>query len=271
VILSVINNKGGVAKTTTAVNLAAALAGDGQRALLIDLDAQGSASLALGIPRGELDPSMSAVLFDGSPLETIIRATSVSGLDIAPGSMALANADLALANMLARERRLSDALGDARKRYDVVIIDAPPSLSLLSVNALVASDGIIVPVVPEYLALEGLVNVLQAIDLIRETMRVPAKLLGILLTRVDYRTNAAREIVGMVRTQFAGDVFKAEVRVNVSLSEAPSFGRSIFDYAPNSSGADAYRAVAEEVTFRSRRVQPSRRPGGRKSSRPKSR
>jgi len=185
--------------------------------------------------------------------------------------MALANADLALSNMLARERRLSDALSGARKRYDVVIIDSPPSLSLLSVNALVAADGIVVPVVPEYLALEGLANVLQAIDLIRDTMRMPAKLLGILLTRVDYRTSAAREIVGMVRKQFAGDVFKAEVRVNVSLSEAPSFGQSIFDYAPSSSGADSYRAVAEELTFRSRRLQASRRPSARKSSRPKSR
>jgi chromosome partitioning protein len=154
-----------------------------------------------------------------------------------------------------------------RGRYDWIVLDCPPSLSLLSVNAITAADGVVVPVAPEYLALEGLVNILEALERIG-SMGARAKLLGILLTRVDYRTRAATEIVEMVRRRFGRQVFNAEVRVNVALAEAPSFGRSIFDYAPRSAGADAYRAVARELISRVREW-PSGNKAARKSGRPK--
>lgn len=269
-IVAVINNKGGVAKTTTAVNLAAALTGAGGRArvagrsLLVDLDAQGSASLSLGIPRSELEPGIAAALYDGRPLEALIRPTSVHGLDVITGSMALASADLQLSNVSGRERRLADMLKSVRGRYDWIILDAPPSLSLLSVNALTAANGIIVPLVPEYLALEGLVNMIEAVERIRGPVQASAQLLGILLARVDYRTRAAAEIVEMVRRRFREQVFRTEIRVNVALSEAPSFGKSVLEYAPRSSGAEAYRALAQEVISRSI-------PDVKKSGRPKRR
>jgi len=167
-ILALVNNKGGVAKTTTAANLASALARKGNQVLLVDLDAQGSASLAFGIGRADLSPSVADVLFDGTPVRQAIRRTTVDGLDLLTGSMTLANADLILGDRHGREGRLKTVLDPVRSDYGFIVIDAPPSLSLLPVNALVAADAFIVPIVPHYLALEGLVNLLEAVDRIRE-------------------------------------------------------------------------------------------------------
>ncbi len=256
-IIALVNNKGGVGKTTTAVNLSAAIAARGRRVLLCDLDSQGSASLSLGVPRAELEPGTAAVLFEGKPVLEAVRSTQVERLDILPGSMALANADLSLAAMPKRERQLAKVLSPAQRVYEFILLDCPPSLSLLPVNALLAADAAIVPVVPHYLALEGLVGLLATMARIRESFGGGAELMGLLLTLADYRTRAAGEISEMIRAQYRQLVFRSEVRVSVKLAEAPSFGQTILEYDSSSSGAEAYTALAGEVIFRSRKYRNS--------------
>jgi chromosome partitioning protein len=227
-IIAVVNNKGGVGKTTSAVNLAAGIAAVGKRrGLLIDLDAQGSASLSLGLSRADLTPGTAEVILEGHPVREAIRPSSVKGLEILPGSMALASADLALSVITGREVVLKNALKPILAGYDFAVLDCPPSLGLLTVNALTAADFFIIPMTPDYLALEGLVNFLDAVEKIRAGIggKVAAPL-GILL------------------------VFNTEIRGNVRLKEAPSFGKSIFDYDNYSPGAKAYRELAKEVTQR---------------------
>lgn len=258
-ILALVNNKGGVAKTTTAVSLAAGIAAPGRRVLLIDLDSQGSASLSLGVPRAELTPSTADVLFDAMPIRQAIRQTAVAGLDLLTGSMALANADLVLSDMRGREGRLKDAVAPIRHDYAFVILDCPPSLSLLPINALVAADAFIVPVVPHYLALEGLVNLMEAVTRLQDGIGATAELLGLVLTMVDYRTHAAGELVRMIRDHYKRQVFKTEIRVNVRLTEAPSFGKPIFTYAPESTGAIAYQELTTEVLHRCHRMTEGRK------------
>jgi len=251
-ILAVINNKGGTGKTTSAVNLAAALAMKGGKALLVDLDSQASASLSMGIERIAFAPSVAAAILDGKPLTPIIRKTAVEGLDLVTGSPDLANADLQLANMAGRERRLKDAVAPIRAEYDHVILDCPPSLSMLSVNAMVAADAFIIPTPPEYLALEGLVGLMDAVQKIHEGIGDKCRLLGILLTKVDHRRRVTEEIVRVIRDHYGDQVFKTEVGVDVRLVEAPSFGKSIFQYDRGSSGAAAYLALAGEITRKGR-------------------
>jgi chromosome partitioning protein len=260
-ILALVNNKGGVAKTTTAVSLAAGIAAKDRRVLLIDLDSQGSASLSLGIPRAELTPSTADVLFDATPIRQAIRQTAVDGLDLLTGSMTLANADLVLSDRRGRESCLKDAVEPIRRDYAFIIVDCPPSLSLLPINVLVAADAFIVPVVPHYLALEGLVNLMGAVERLKGGIGTVAELLGLVLTMVDYRTHAAGELVGMIRDHYKRQVFKTEIRVNVRLTEAPSFGTPIFTYAPASSGAVAYQELTAEVLQRCRRMSDGKTEG----------
>jgi len=184
-ILAIVNNKGGVGKTTTAVNLAAGLATPRRRVLLVDLDSQGSASLALGIARADLAPSAAEVLLDGLQVRAAIRPTPVAGLDLLTGSMALANADIVLGEVAGREHRLREALAPVRDAYRFILLDCPPSLSLLPINALVASDAFLVPVTPQYLAVEGLVNLMDAVARLQASMDTHAPLLGLVLTLVD--------------------------------------------------------------------------------------
>jgi chromosome partitioning protein len=252
-IIALVNNKGGVAKTTCAVNLAAALAKPTRRILLVDLDSQGSASFSLGITRANLRPSTSDVLLDGLPIHQALRTTVVEGLDVVTGSMELANADIVLADTSGRENRLKEALAPIRENYPFIVLDCPPSLSLLPINALIAADTFIVPITPHYLALEGLVNLFDAIARMRQSFGTVASLLGLVLTIVDYRTRAAGEVVEMIRSQYKTKVFRTEIRVNVRLTEAPSFGQTILDYATTSKGAAAYRDLAAEVLQRCRR------------------
>ena len=249
-IIALVNNKGGVAKTTSAVALAAGLAAEGKRVLLVDLDAQGSASLSLGLDRAQLVPGTAEVILDGKPIRAAIRPTAVAGLDVLPGSMALVSADLVLAEVQGREAVLKAVLHPVRADYGVIILDCPPSLGLLVVNALVAADFYLVPLSPDYLALEGLVNLLSAVDRIREGIGQVADLLGILLTMVDHRLNVSGEISQMIRRHYGRTVFRTEVPVNVKLKEAPSFGKVIFDYDRGAAGADAYRDLVKEVLHR---------------------
>jgi chromosome partitioning protein len=249
-IIALVNNKGGVGKTTSAVNLAAGLVAAGRRVLLADLDAQGSASLSLGLTRADLSPGSAEVILDGHPIREAIRPSSVKGLDILPGSMALASADLVLSAVAGREVVLKDALTPIRGDYDFTVLDCPPSLGLLTVNALTAADFFIVPVTPDYLSLEGLVNLLDAVERIKKGIGKAAGLLGILLTLADYRLNVTEEIGQMIRGYYGRLVFKAEIRGNVRLKEAPSFGKTIFDYDNGSAGAEAYRQLTKEVLKR---------------------
>jgi chromosome partitioning protein len=253
-ILALINSKGGVAKTTTAVNLAAGLAGKTRRVLLVDLDAQASASMALNVHRAALRPSAADVLLEGMPIRQALRHTAVEGLDILPGSMELVNADLALADVRLRERRVQEALAPIASDYAFVILDCPPSLALLPINALVAAEAFLVPVTPHYLALEGLVNLMAAVERMRRGIGTVAVLLGIVLTMVDYRTRATSEIAEVIRSHYSAQVLKTEIRMNIRLTEAPSFGQTIFDYDSRSTGAEAYRRLAAEVLQRSRRM-----------------
>ena len=251
ITVALVNNKGGVGKTTSAVSLAAGIAAEGHRVLLADLDAQGSASLSLGIARADLQPGTAEVILSGLPIREAIRPSYVKGLDILPGSMTLASADLSLADVKGREAVLKSALKPIRgEGYRYIILDCPPSLGLLTVNALTAADFFLVPVTPDYLALEGLVNLLEAVERIRAGIGKVADLLGIMLTLGDYRLNVTEEIGGMVRRQYGKLVFKTEIRGNVRLKEAPSFGKTIFDYDKGSAGAEAYRQLVREVVER---------------------
>lgn len=250
-ILALINNKGGVGKTTSAVNLAAALAASGQRILLVDLDSQGAASLSCGLRRAELNPSIADVLLHSHPPVKAVRSTGIKNVDLLTGSGELAQADLLLAQVTGRETRLRDALDPLRDSYDSIIIDCPPSISLLSTNALLAADSYIVPVAPHYLALGGLASLLDAINqLCDKGHGEVAELLGFLLTMVDYRNKTTTGLVESLRANWGEHVFKNEIRINVRLSEAPSQGKSIFSYAPSCAGAKAYKALAKEVVTR---------------------
>ena len=250
IMVALVNNKGGVAKTTSAVNLAAGIAAEGLRVLLCDLDAQGSASLSLGLSRADLSPGAAEAILEGLPIREAIRPSSVKNLDILPGSMALASADLVLADVKGRESVLKDKLKSIMADYDFVVLDCPPSLGLLTVNALTAADFFIIPLTPDYLALEGLVNLLEAVEKIRSGIGKTADLLGILLTLADRRLNVTEEIGNIIREHYEDLVFKTEIRVNVRLKEAPSFGKTIFDYDAKSAGAEAYRALTKEVLHR---------------------
>ena len=249
-IIAVVNNKGGVGKTTSAVNLAAGITAGKRRGLLVDLDAQGSASLSLGMSRADLTPGTAEVILDGLPIRQAIRPSSVKGLDILPGSMALASADLSLSVITGREVVLKNALKPVLSDYDFAVLDCPPSLGLLTVNALTAADFFLVPVTPDYLATEGLVNLMDAVEKVKAGIGKAADLLGIVLTMADHRLNVTEEIGRMIRGYYGRLVFRTEIRGNVRLKEAPSFGKSIFAYDNGSSGAEAYRELTKEVLQR---------------------
>ena len=247
------NQKGGVGKTTTVVNLASLLALSGERVLLVDLDPQGNATSGIGIERATLARSTYDGIMDGVDLaELIIRGTS-PGVDVIPSSIALAGAEVELANSTSRERRLRAALAPLADRYDVVFIDCPPSLGLLTVNALTAADTVLIPLQCEYYALEGLTQLLATIDLVRDHLNPRLAIDGVVLTMADARTNLSADVEAEARRHLGGLVYDTVIPRSVRLSEAPSHGRSIASYAPESRGGLAYAALAQEFRARNAR------------------
>jgi chromosome partitioning protein len=255
VVIGVVNNKGGVGKTTTSVNLAAALATVRRKVLLIDLDSQASASLWYGVDRGQLKPSSASCLLQDFPILQAIRRTAVPHLDLITGSIELASADLALSDVTGRELTLKHLLQRGRHRYDVIILDCPPNLSLVGVNALVAADALIVPVTPQHLAVEGLVSLLGSVDTVRVRLGTRGRLLGILLTMVDGSRGAPSEQRERLRAQYRDRVFHTEITASRSLEEAPAAAQSIFQFAPRSRAADAFRRLSGEVLERLRTIR----------------
>jgi len=247
------NQKGGVGKTTTVVNLASLLALSGDRILLIDLDPQGNATSGLGIERGSLERSSYDGIIDGLDLRDAIVRGSAEGVDVVPASISLAGAEVELAGVAARERRLRRLLEPLVGEFDYIFIDCPPSLGLLTVNALTAADAVLIPLQCEYYALEGLTQLLATIDLVRDHLNPRLAIDGVVLTMADSRTNLSADVEAEARRHLDGTVYDTVIPRSVRLSEAPSHGRSIASYAPESRGGLAYAALASE--FQARNVR----------------
>lgn len=246
-IISVANQKGGVGKTTTTVNLGACLAYYGKKVLLIDMDAQGNATSGIGIRKSDVIKDIYDVLVNEEPIENVIHQTSRENLDIAPATIQLSGAEIEMTPMMARESRLKNALKDVRNEYDFILIDCPPSLGHLTINAFTVSDSILIPVQCEYYALEGLSQLLNTIRLVQKHFNPDLRIEGVLLTMYDARTNLGSEVVEEVRKYFRERVYDTIIPRNVRLSEAPSHGLSIIDYDIRSKGAEVYLALAKEV------------------------
>lgn len=246
-MIAIGNQKGGVGKTTTTVNLGAALAFQGKKVLIIDMDSQGNATSGLGIERADVKQSVYEVLVDQIEAEGAILPTSRENLWILPSTLQLAGAEIELATADHRESRLKQAIEPIKADYDYILVDCPPSLGQLSLNAFTASDTILIPVQCEYYALEGLSQLLNTIRLVQRTYNKNFRIEGVLLTMLDARTNLGYEVVEEVRKYFQEKVYQTIITRNVRLSEAPSYGQSVIDYDPKSRGAEMYMDLAKEV------------------------
>ncbi|MCH5461650.1 ParA family protein [Lactobacillus sp. LC28-10] len=246
-IIALANQKGGVGKTTTSVNLGAGLANLGNRVLLVDIDAQGNATSGVGIAKSSISKDIYDVLVNEEPIADVILHTSHKDLDIAPATIQLSGAEIELTSQIARETRLMDALKVIQDQYDFILVDCPPSLGLLTINAFTASNSILIPVQSEYYALEGLSQLLNTIQLVRKHFNPNLKVEGVLLTMFDARTNLGRQVNEEVKKYFKDKVYETIIPRNVRLSEAPSHGLPIMDYDPKSTGAQVYMQLAKEV------------------------
>ena len=249
-ILAIINQKGGVGKSTTAVNLAAALGAAGKEVLLVDLDPQGNATSGYGIDKRDIGQCVYNVLLGETPVEDVILANVGKGVDVLPSTISLAGAEVELVNEMARENRLKNALGSLRGRYDYILIDCPPSLGLLTINALVAADKLLIPIQCEFYALEGVTKLLDSMKRVKSVLNPSLDIYGIVLTMYDSRTNLSKQVVDEVRSFFGNTVFKTLIPRTVKLSKAPSYGQPIIEYAPENKGTEAYNELAQEVIQR---------------------
>lgn len=246
-IIAIANQKGGVGKTTTAINLSAALAKLEAKVLLIDIDPQGNATSGLGLSKKDIKKCIYNALVDEMHVKDIIIQTRWANLDVLPASIQLAGAEIELVSMVSREYKLKKALSPVVGSYDYLIIDCPPSLGLLTLNALNAANGILIPIQCEYYALEGLGQLMNTISLVRKHLNAELRIEGVVLTMYDIRTNLSEQVADEVRKYFKQYVYKTVIPRNVRLSEAPSYGQHIIEYDPKSKGAELYMALAAEV------------------------
>lgn len=246
-VIAIVNQKGGVGKTTTAINLAAGLARAGQRVLLIDLDPQANATSGLGVDHQALEEGMYEVLSQTRSIDSIIRPTAHGGLHLAPATLSLAGANIELVDVAEREQRLAQAIRSAHGRYDYILIDAPPSLGLLTINTLAGSNEVLIPVQSEYFALEGLGQLLATINLVRSNLHPELRILGAVLTMYDYRVRLSGDVLEELYHYFPNQIFRTVIPRHIKLAEAPSFGQSIFHYAERSRAARAYEKLTQEV------------------------
>ena len=249
-VVAFANQKGGVGKTTTTVSLGAALAQGGARVLLIDLDPQGNASTGLDVRISGDEPSTYDVIVEGLPIDGAVRETAIDGLSVLPSSLELAGAEVELVQAMARERALARAVDAARPAYDLILIDCPPSLGLLTINAFVAADQLLVPIQCEYYALEGLSQLLRTVGLVEQNLNAGLAIGNVVLTMFDARTRLAQQVVDEVRTFFGERAFETVIPRTVRLSEAPSYAQPITVFDPDSKGADAYQRLAAEFAQR---------------------
>ncbi|MCF7823561.1 MAG: AAA family ATPase [Candidatus Marinimicrobia bacterium] len=246
-IIAIVNQKGGVGKTTTSVNLAAGLAVAEKKCLLIDLDPQANSTSGLGLPVRVDGKSVYQVLLGQAPIEDILQKSELPFLDVIPSSPSLVGAEVELVSAIARERILKEALADIEDNYDFIIIDCPPSLGLLTLNALTASHSILIPIQCEYYALEGLGQLLNTVRRVQKTINKALVIEGVLMTMYDSRLNLSKQVVDEVKTYFKERVYKTYINRNVRLSESPSYGKPIMLYDANSVGAANYMSLVEEV------------------------
>ena len=249
-IMAIINQKGGVGKSTTAINLSAALGEMGKQVLLVDLDPQGNSSSGLGVEKSQVQNCIYDVLLNDVPVEEVIIPDVCEGLDLVPATINLAGAEVELVSEMARENRLKDAIGALRGKYDYIFIDCPPSLGLLTVNALVAADKLLIPIQCEFYALEGVTKLLDSMKRVKTRLNPTLDIYGVLMTMYDGRTTLSRQVVEEVRSYFGRLVFETLIPRTVKLSEAPSFGQPITLYDPSGKGAQSYMSLAKEVIAR---------------------
>ena len=245
--IAIANQKGGVGKTTSSVNLSACLAYLGKKVLLIDIDPQGNATSGVGVNKGDVDQCIYEVLIDDVDVKSTIMETKVENLHVVPATISLAGAEIELVSTISREARLKNALAEVKDMYDYIIIDCPPSLGLLTLNSLTASDAIIIPVQCEYYALEGLSQLLSTIRLVQKHLNHDLMIDGVLLTMLDARTNLGMQVIEEVKKYFQDKVYRTIIPRNVRLSEAPSHGEPIIIYDAKSKGAEMYLELAREV------------------------